>query len=301
MYPANEVIGSFDILVDRIEERLGDEVNVLELAREFALSPWHFQRLFKSLVGDSLGSYIRGRRLTRAAQLLNQTDMGILDIAIELGYNSHEAFTRAFKTQFGMTPKELRQKKPPIQLQSKPVLDQQLLHFLSTRIDMAPQVTHMPAQRILGFQQLIDSPFVDPVHCTTIAEPWMKLLGNLEGRIELGPRRLVGITQSPSGDFTEAELTYVAGLVVAEDEVVFDHLPDGCVEVQIPAQKVAVFKLSSNVSNDNLKQKVDAIYGYWLLNAEAQRGNGDDYELFTNIRHAISGDFDAHYIIPLQN
>ena len=176
MYPANEVIGSFNILVDRIEERLGDEVNVLELAREFALSPWHFQRLFKSLVGDSLGSYIRGRRLTRAAQLLNQTDMGILDIAIELGYNSHEAFTRAFKIQFGMTPKELRQKKPPDTITEQTCAGSTTSPFFFRRIDMAPQVTHVPTQRILGFQQLIDSPFVDPVHCTTIAEPWMKLL-----------------------------------------------------------------------------------------------------------------------------
>jgi AraC family transcriptional regulator len=70
-------------LVDQIEENLSDEVDIVSLAKSFDISPWHFQRLFKSLVGDSLGGYVRGRRLTRAAQLLLDTESSIIDIALE--------------------------------------------------------------------------------------------------------------------------------------------------------------------------------------------------------------------------
>ena len=98
-------------LVDHIESHLAEEINVLGLAKSLKISPWHFQRLFKSLVGDSLGSYIRGRRLSRAAQLLRDSNSSIIDIALEVGFNSHEAFSRSFKTQYEVTPKEFRNSK----------------------------------------------------------------------------------------------------------------------------------------------------------------------------------------------
>ena len=101
-------------LVNRIENNLADEINIVALAKSFDLSPWHFQRLFKSLVGDTLGGYTRGRRLTRAAQLLLNSDMGIIDIAFSTGFNSHEAFTRSFKAYFNVPPKILRKNKPAI-------------------------------------------------------------------------------------------------------------------------------------------------------------------------------------------
>ena len=295
MQHPQQLLSLFNQLVEQIEKNLGDEINALAIAGEFGLSPWHFQRLFKSLVGDSLGAYIRGRRLTRAAQLLTETDKGILDIAVDLAYNSHEAFSRAFKTQYTITPKEMRAQKPSFTLQDKPVLNHELLQFLKQRIDMEPQITTVPAQRVLGYELMIDSPFVDPVHCTTIAEPWMKLLGSLANDANLHDRKLVGITLSESGNFTESTVNYVAGIVVDDDR----EKPADMVETHLPSQEVAIFHLSTNVANDNLKQKVDSIYGYWLMNSEYHRGSGNDYELFTNIRNAMVGDFDANYVIPI--
>ncbi len=295
MHHSEQLLSLFNQLVERIENNLGDDINALAIAGEFGLSPWHFQRLFKSLVGDSLGAYIRGRRLTRAAQLLIESDKGILDIAVDLAYNSHEAFTRAFKAQFGITPKEMRAQKPIFTLQDKPVLHIGLLQFLKQRIYMDPEIVTMPAQRVFGFQQMIDSPFVDPVHCTTIAESWMKLLGVLASDAHLYNRKLVGITMSESGNFTEATVNYIAGIVVEHE---LEKSAD-MVETILPSQEVAIFRLSSNVMDDNLKQKVDSIYGYWLMNSQYNRGSGNDYELFTNIRNAMVGDFDANYVIPL--
>src|SRR5688572_8231141 len=99
-------------LVDQVEDNLSDEINIVKMADSFHVSPWHFQRLFKALAGDTLGGYIRGRRLTEAARLLLQSDLGIIDIALRVGFNSHEAFTRAFKTYFGQSPKDFRKNMP---------------------------------------------------------------------------------------------------------------------------------------------------------------------------------------------
>ncbi|OUR74720.1 AraC family transcriptional regulator, partial [Arcobacter sp. 31_11_sub10_T18] len=77
-------------LVDKIEKDVSYDVNILSLSNSFDISPWHFQRLFKSIVGDSLGSYTRGRRLSLAATMLQTTKLSIVDIAFEVGFNSHE-------------------------------------------------------------------------------------------------------------------------------------------------------------------------------------------------------------------
>ena len=56
-----------------------------------------FSRLFKALVGNALGGYVRDRRPTQAVRLLLGTDLGIIDMAFRVGFSSHEAFTRSFK------------------------------------------------------------------------------------------------------------------------------------------------------------------------------------------------------------
>jgi AraC family transcriptional regulator len=103
-------ISNIQNLVNQLEDNLSENINIVNLAKGFGISPWHFQRLFKSLVGDTLGGYIRGRKLTCGAKLLINSDRGILDIALEFGFNSHEAFSRSFKDYFKMSPKEFRKK-----------------------------------------------------------------------------------------------------------------------------------------------------------------------------------------------
>ncbi|HND85870.1 MAG TPA: AraC family transcriptional regulator [Pseudobdellovibrionaceae bacterium] len=252
-------------LVDQIETKLDQDLQVLELANQCEISPWYFQRLFKGLVGEPLGSYLRGRRLSRAAELLRTTNKGILDIALEVGFNSHEAFTRSFKSQFEVTPTEVRSQQLSLKLRDKPLLTDELIRFLSTRINKEPEITIIPERRIVGYAIEIASPFVDLVHCSTIADPWMKLLSDLPNfGIEMKSAELYGLTLSPSGNFTEDLLNYVAGICVSKDF----NIPSGMIEVILPPQKSAVFQLATHVVDDNLKQKVDSIYGYWLMSSE---------------------------------
>lgn len=281
-------------LVEHIESNLTEDINVLEISSSFELSPWHFQKLFKSIVGDSIGVYLKHRRLSRAAEELLNAENNILDIAVEFGYNSHESFTRAFKNFFGVTPKEFRIQRPNINLKQKPILNEDLLNFISNRIQKSPTLKRMNEKRIVGFSTEIASPFVDLVHCNSISKPWMRLLNEAGQIINQKSAQLHGITLSPSGNFTEELLTYIAGVEVNKDF----KLIDGMIEIVLPEQKVAMFEIATNVKNDNLKQKVESIYGYLLLHSELERSSGNDYEFFVNIRNAIEGDFDAFYVVP---
>jgi len=93
-----------------IENQIGDELPVDELANAAALSPFYYQRLFSRLVKKPVKTYIKLRRLSRACEALKDTDSRILDIAVECGFGSHEVFTRTFKDAYGMTPTEYRER-----------------------------------------------------------------------------------------------------------------------------------------------------------------------------------------------
>ena len=87
-----------------IEGRFGGEVSLDDLAAAAGASRYHFAHVFASVTGKSSMRYMRGRRLSEAARVLAKGASDILSVAIDFGYGSHEAFTRAFREQFGVTP-----------------------------------------------------------------------------------------------------------------------------------------------------------------------------------------------------
>lgn len=87
-----------------IEEQLFDEITVSDLARQAGYSVAHFHALFLKHVGFPPYEYIKKRRLAKAVSLLCSSTLGILDIAVTLGFESQESFTRAFKKEYLMPP-----------------------------------------------------------------------------------------------------------------------------------------------------------------------------------------------------
>jgi AraC family transcriptional regulator len=91
-----------------IQQNLDEPVSLEKLAAIAAFSPYHFHRIFRGMVGESVKEHIRRLRLERAAARLKLTDEPISRIALEAGYESHEAFTRAFRVGLGLSPSEFR-------------------------------------------------------------------------------------------------------------------------------------------------------------------------------------------------
>ncbi len=91
-----------------IELELGSQLDLGRVARHCNMSPFALARLFALSTGWSVMRYIRARRLSQAALTLRQGAPDILQVALDAGYGSHEAFTRAFCDLFGFTPKQVR-------------------------------------------------------------------------------------------------------------------------------------------------------------------------------------------------
>lgn len=91
-----------------IQQHLDEQLRLEELATLACLSPYHFHHVFTGMLGESLASHIRRLRLERAAWRLRLSRMPVVQIALEAGYDTHEAFSRAFRNSFGMSPTQFR-------------------------------------------------------------------------------------------------------------------------------------------------------------------------------------------------
>ncbi|WP_369572629.1 GyrI-like domain-containing protein [Acidithiobacillus sp. IBUN Pt1247-S3] len=100
----------FDRVLLHIEQHLDDELSLETLSEVAHFSRFHFHRAFSSYVGVSVARYVQHMRLRRAShRLLSKPTDGVLDIALQAGFNSAEAFSRAFKRTFGQSPTAFRQ------------------------------------------------------------------------------------------------------------------------------------------------------------------------------------------------
>ena len=91
-----------------IQQHLDEPLPLEQLAAVACFSPYHFHRVFKGMVGESVKEYVRRLRLERAASQLKLGSASVTDIALDAGYDSHEAFTRSFKIAFGTAPLHFR-------------------------------------------------------------------------------------------------------------------------------------------------------------------------------------------------
>ena len=116
MTAASDTFVAFvDVLADALDDH---EATGEELAARLYLSRYHFDRLISSVAGEPPSAFRRRILLERAAYRLVTTRLTILDIAVEAGYGSHEAFSRAFTRAYGMGPRRWRQQPTQTQIEA---------------------------------------------------------------------------------------------------------------------------------------------------------------------------------------
>lgn len=100
-------------VMDYIDRHLDASVGLESLAEVAHFSQFHFHRVFQAWCGETLGDYVRRRRLEVGALYLDHhKDMSVLEVAVAAGFGSGEAFARAFRRHFGVTPSQWRQSVP---------------------------------------------------------------------------------------------------------------------------------------------------------------------------------------------
>lgn len=106
--------------IDRCLENYSDEKLTLRfLSRKLGYSEFYTTKKFREITGMQFRDYLQSRKLAFALKEVRDSNKGLLDIAFDYGFSSHEAFTRAFKSFYGVTPSEYRRNPVPLVLRTK--------------------------------------------------------------------------------------------------------------------------------------------------------------------------------------
>lgn len=132
--------------IDYIEENLSTRIDLEKVEQISAMSRYNFQKVFTILSGVSLGEYVRMRRMSHGQHLLKTTDMKIIDVALQCGYESQDAFTKNFKSLYAITPSDFRIH--PVPLTTFPRMN---IHVtIKGGVSMAYQLRELAHTRVIG-------------------------------------------------------------------------------------------------------------------------------------------------------
>jgi len=207
----SEYVDRMHRVLEHIDRELDQPLELETLARVANFSPFHFHRLFTAWMGETLGDYMRRRRLELAAQrLVAQPRLAVLQVALSVGFGSTEAFARAFKTRFGSTPTGWRDSQRRKRDQSKSKHDQARALTPANDGDMKVTIVDRQPTTVAYLRHV--GPYgkqVSDFWITKVA-PWMETNG-LYGK----PR--YGISLDDPGIAAPETLRYDAAVEVPKD------------------------------------------------------------------------------------
>ena len=267
--------------VDFIEDNLLEELTLERVAAAACFSPYHFHRIFKALAGESVGSYIRKRRIAQAAEELLSGARNILDIALDYRFQSHEAFSRSFKKACGLTPGGYRKKGMRLRILLKKRLDIGALRHLRGGVTMEPRIVRKESFKVVGME--ITTTLKSNWANRDIAKLWTRFHARMDEIVNrTNPPVAYGIcgnvAEEPSPPEKTEDTEYTD--LVSVEASGFDDIPEGMTGRTIPERTYAVFTHKGPLFPNHLQQTYDYIYGTWVPQSGYELDGGFDFEFY---------------------
>ena len=241
-----------------IESHSARPVTLGEVAEASGLSRFYLTRVFPAATGHSVIGYLRGRRLTEAARELVDGAPDILSVALDAGYGSHEAFTRAFHDFLGLTPEEVRARRS---LENLPLVEAILMSDLTASILPRRPSARSATLLVAGVRQYYT--YEERGGIPTQWQRFQPHLGHVPGGVG---RSAYGICMRV-GDDREG-FDYICGVQVKS----LDELPEELSGLRLPARRYAVFEHKDHVST--VGSTCGAIFGEWLPKSDVKAAEG---------------------------
>lgn len=267
-----------------VESHFGRELTLEEIADGACVSRFHLSRAFADTMGLSIMRYVRGRRLTEAARALVSGAPDILAVALDSGYGSHEAFTRAFHEQFGLTPDAVRAQGSLSNLR------------LVEAIKMSETVlATMEVPRLVKGKVLLIAGLGTRYSCETstgIPAQWQRFVPNL-GNI---PGQVGTTAYGVKCNFDEeGNFDYICGVEVAD----FSRVPADWARVRIPGHEYAVFRHRDHISM--IRSTWATIWNKWLPESGREAVDAPQFELYGEDFNSETGRGLVEIWVPLKS
>ncbi|KQX42460.1 AraC family transcriptional regulator [Devosia sp. Root436] len=265
-----------------IETRFAEDITLDDIADVGGVSRFHLSRSFGAITGQPVMTYVRGRRLTLAAQKLLDGAPDILSVALDVGYNSHEAFTRAFRDQFGQTPEQLRAQgiADPQRLVEPLRIDETLLTALPD-----PRIVDGAPFRIAGLGERYT--FATNHGIPALWQRFAPHIGHMPGQ-------LGDTTYGVAADFDEdCSFGYIAGVEVSPSA----DLEAGTAYIDIPAQRYAVFAHRGHIST--MRRTAYSIWAHYFPSSPFIPTGGPNFERYGAEHDPHSGDGLVEVWVPI--
>jgi len=261
--------------IERIVAGLDEALDLDLLARDACLSPFHFHRVFRGMVGETPRELSRRLRLERAAWQLVANGRSVTVVAFDAGYETHEAFTRALRSSYSTSPTGFRQRRHPrIELAATCGV-----HFeASGRVPafmprdtggqaMQVEIKTMPELRVAAVRH------VGPYNQIPQA---FERLGAIVGPNAWPGAVMLAIYHDDPDAVPQDQLRSDASVVLPDGV----RLPDGLVEQRLPAGRYAC---ALHVGPyEQLGDAWARFMGEWLPASEHRVGDGPSYEIYLN-------------------
>lgn len=256
--------------VDFIEDHLQDEISLTSVTETARVSHWHFLRMFKALTGETLKGYVRARRFAEARAALLETDKPVLRIALDAGFESQAAFTRAFKKAFGVSPARFRKSGDAHLFLQKVRIDAAYLEHLSEGVSLEPAFETRPELSFVGLDTEI---FGVESERNNIGEKLPPLWDAFMARAGEVAEREEGVAFGVIRRDDQRVLRYLAGVVAPTAQ-----LPSEMTHVVVPPAQYAIFEHRGR--SETLDHTVNYIYSSWLFQSGMRHTYGPDLEIY---------------------
>lgn len=246
-----------------VETHSRQSLTLEQVASAIQVSPYHLTRAFAAVMGTPLMRYVRRRNLSEAARQLATGATDILAVAIEHGYGSHEAFSRAFKEEFRVTPESVRFEG---HVKNLALTEPLAMNTTPAPQPGSPHIETLSRKQLAGIVERYDGEST-----AGFAKQWQRFAPYLDYIAKQVEREVYGVSYNFD---EEGKFDYLACVAVNERT----ELPFGLVQMDLPQQKYAVFTYDGHVAE--IRAAVAAIWREALPASGYEAARGPTLERF---------------------
>jgi AraC family transcriptional regulator len=255
-----------------IQEHIDHELSLKELAQVACISPFHFHRLFRAFTGETVHGHIRRLRIERAAGKLKYSKQSITEIALDAGYETSSAFSKAFKKLFGVAPLDFRHQETP-QMPMRQLLQR---NINQEKKEMIPEYIEFKELPILFIRRTGN-------YKKSSSQAWPELLAFVKAHgLDLQNVRCFGISHDDPSVTSEEHLRYDACVATPQD-----LKPKGEVGKKVlKGGRYAVFIHKGPYQQ--LENTFDLIFGNWYPSSGEKLEESPCFCEYLNLEEKVS-------------